>query len=173
MLNHNPLAIFISLFKHGRVEKLGYKIPKFDFRVPGVISMSADVHKYGYSVKGASVILYRNADIRKHQIYAYSEWPGGLYGSPSMAGTRPGGNIASAWAAMKALGESGYMAKAREIMDITDKMKARITSIRGLCLMGEPCMSAFAIGSSDSNLNIQAVADVMETKDRIKDPELN
>ncbi|KAH3709466.1 uncharacterized protein LOC127858788 [Dreissena polymorpha] len=146
------------------VEKLGYKIPKFDFRVPGVTSMSADVHKYGYSVKGASVILYRNADIRKHQIYAYAEWPGGLYGSPSMAGTRPGGNIASAWAAMKALGESGYMGKAREIMDITDKMKARITSIKGLCLMGEPCMSAFAIGSSDSNLNIQAVADVMETK---------
>ncbi|WAR16693.1 SGPL-like protein [Mya arenaria] len=141
------------------VEKLGYKIPKFDFRIPGVTSISADVHKYGYSVKGASVVMYRNASIRKFQIYAYSEWPGGLYGSPSMAGTRPGGNIAAAWAAMKALGEDGYMRKAKELMLVTDKMKEK-----GLCLMGEPCMTAFAIGSDEPNLNIQAVADAMETK---------
>ncbi|KAL4218090.1 hypothetical protein ACF0H5_022826 [Mactra antiquata] len=146
------------------VEKLGYPVPKFDFRVPGVTSMSADVHKYGFCVKGASVICYKNADIRKHQIYAYSEWPGGLYGSPSMAGTRPGGNIAAAWAAMKALGEDGYMAKAKSLMDITTKMINKIKTIEGIYIMGQPCMTAFAIGSRDDAINIQAVADVMETK---------
>lgn len=146
------------------VEKLGYPMPKFDFRNPGVTSMSADVHKYGFCVKGASVICYRNSEIRKHQIYAYSEWPGGLYGSPSMAGTRPGGNIAAAWAAMKALGQDGYMNKAKLLMDVTVKMIKRIKNIQGLYIMGEPCMTAFSIGSCDKDINIQAVADVMETK---------
>lgn len=146
------------------VEKLGYPVPKFDFRVPGVTSISADVHKYGYCVKGASVICYKNADIRKYQIYAYSEWPGGLYGSPSMAGTRPGGNIGAAWACMKALGQDGYMEKAKALMETTTKMIKRVKEIQGLCIMGNPCMTAFAIGSTNPNLNIQAVADAMETK---------
>lgn len=82
------------------LEKLGYKIPTFDFRIPGVTSMSADVHKYGYSSKGASVILYRNEELRSHQYFAYGAWPGGLFGSPSLTGSRPGGMIAAAWAAL-------------------------------------------------------------------------
>jgi len=82
------------------LEKLGYKIPTFDFRIPGVTSISADVHKYGYSSKGASVILYRNEELRSHQYFAYGSWPGGLFGSPSLTGSRPGGMIAAAWAAL-------------------------------------------------------------------------
>ena len=82
------------------LEKLGYPIPKYDFRVPGVTSISADIHKYGYSSKGASVILYRNAELRSYQYFAYASWPGGLFGSPSLTGSRPGGIIAAAWAAM-------------------------------------------------------------------------
>lgn len=82
------------------LEKLGYDIPTFDFRIPGVTSMSADVHKYGYSSKGASVILYRNEELRSHQYFAYGSWPGGLFGSPSLTGSRPGGMIAAAWAAL-------------------------------------------------------------------------
>ncbi|GFO12152.1 sphingosine-1-phosphate lyase [Plakobranchus ocellatus] len=109
-----------------RVEKLGYDVPVWDFRCPGVTSISADVHKYGYSVKGASVIVYKSEEYRKFQIYSYGSWPGGLYGSPSMAGTRPGGNIAAAWAAMKSLGEEGYMDRARTLMDITDRLKKGI-----------------------------------------------
>lgn len=77
------------------LEKLGKKIPLWDFRVRGVTSISADVHKYGYSSKGASVILYKNDDIRSYQYFAYSAWPGGLFGSPSMSGSRPGGMIAA------------------------------------------------------------------------------
>jgi sphinganine-1-phosphate aldolase len=82
---------------------VGYKIPTFDFRVEGVTSISMDCHKYGYSSKGVSVILYKSKDIRKYQYFAYSIWPGGLFVSPSMPGTRGGGPIASAYASMLAL----------------------------------------------------------------------
>lgn len=146
------------------VEKLGYNVPPFDFRLPGVMSMSADVHKYGYSVKGSSVIMYRNSDIRKHQIYTYAEWPGGLYGSPSMAGTRGGGSIAAAWVSMRALGVDGYTTKAKDLMETTDKLKKGIAEIDGLKIMGEPHMTCFAIGSCDPDIDIYAVADVMEKK---------
>jgi len=97
------------------LEKLGVELPLWDFRVPGVTSISADIHKYGYSSKGASVIAYRNKELRKFQFFAYSEWPGGLFGSPSMAGSRPGGMIAAAWAAMVAMGQDGYINIAREV----------------------------------------------------------
>lgn len=146
------------------VEKLGYEVPPFDFRNPGVTSMSADIHKYGYSAKGASVILYKNSEYRKYQIYTYSEWPGGLYGSPSMAGTRPGGNIGAAWAAMQFLGEEGYMKKAQELMDTTKKLIEGITKIPGIKILGNPCMTAFAIGSNDPDVDIQVVADLMDKK---------
>jgi sphinganine-1-phosphate aldolase len=82
------------------LEKIGVNIPLYDFRVEGVTSISADVHKYGYSSKGASVILYKNDEIRSYQYFAYATWPGGLFGSPSMSGSRPGGMIAAAWTAM-------------------------------------------------------------------------
>ncbi|KAK3088897.1 hypothetical protein FSP39_025176 [Pinctada imbricata] len=146
------------------VEKLGYAVPKFDFRNPGVTSMSADVHKYGYCVKGASVVLYKNNDYRKHQIYAYAEWPGGLYGSPSMAGTRPGGNIAAAWASLKILGEEGFKEITQKLMETTNTMKEGVRKIDGLKILGNPHMTCFAIGSTNPDIDIQAVADVMETK---------
>lgn len=146
------------------VEKLGYDIPSFDFRNPGVTSMSADVHKYGYGVKGSSVILYKNNDYRRHQVYTYARWPGGLYGSPSMAGTRPGGNIAASWVAIRALGEDGYMKRAKELMDATDRLKEGVRQIEGLKILGTPHMTCFAIGAADSEVDIQAVADVMDGK---------
>ncbi|XP_064597644.1 uncharacterized protein LOC135464085 [Liolophura sinensis] len=146
------------------VEKLGYSVPDWDFRVPGVTSISADIHKYGYVVKGASVVMYRNEELRKHQIFTYAEWPGGLYGSPSMAGTRPGGNIAASWAAMRALGEEGYMSKAKELMEATIKLKDGIRKIPALEIIGEPCMTCFAAQSTDPEVDILAVSDVMETK---------
>ncbi|KAK7091633.1 uncharacterized protein [Littorina saxatilis] len=146
------------------VEKLGYQVPKWDFRCPGVSSISADIHKYGYCVKGASAIMYRDSELRKYQIFTYAEWPGGLYGSPSMAGTRPGANIAAAWASMLALGEEGYMSKAKELMDITASLKEGVQKIDGLTVIGEPHMTCFALGSNDPDVHILAVADVMETK---------
>ncbi|ESO86000.1 hypothetical protein LOTGIDRAFT_129959, partial [Lottia gigantea] len=149
------------------VEKLGYEVPKWDFRCPGVTSISADIHKYGYTVKGSSVVVYRNAELRKYQIFVYAEWPGGLYGSPSMAGTRGGGNIAASWVCMRSLGKDGYMRKAKELMDITNKLKDGINNIDvsiGLCILGNPSMTGFSIGSNNPDVDILAVADAMEKK---------
>ena len=77
------------------LEKIGKKVPLWDFRVNGVTSISADIHKYGYSSKGASCLLYKTQLLRRYQYFAYSLWPGGLFGSPSLAGSRPGGMIAA------------------------------------------------------------------------------
>src|SRR5512136_3101587 len=75
--------------------RLGYDIPPFDFSVPGVTSISADVHKFGFSPKGASTVLYRNSEFRKHQYYVSVDWPGGIYATPTMSGARPGGALAA------------------------------------------------------------------------------
>ena len=90
------------------LEKIGIPIPAWDFRVPGVTSISADLHKYGYAAKGASTIIYRDMSYLTHQFFITTDWSGGIYASPSMAGTRPGGPIAAAWAALQAMGEDGY-----------------------------------------------------------------
>lgn len=141
------------------LERLGKPIPAFDFRVPGVTSMSADLHKYGFAAKGASVVLYRDRELRRNQFFVYGDWPGGLYGSPSATGTRPGGAIAAAWAVMHALGEDGYLRLAREISDTTDKILAGIRATPGLRVIGEPVMSVFAFTSD--------VVDVYELGDAL------
>ena len=127
--------------------KLGRPIPPFDFRVPGVTSMSADLHKYGWAAKGASVVLYRTRELRRHQFVVYTDWPGGLYGSPSAPGTRPGGPIAAAWAVMNYLGEEGYLRLAKKTLDTTDAVLAAIRATPEIRLLGEPAMSVFAFGS--------------------------
>ena len=96
------------------LERLGHDVPPWDFRVPGVTEISADVHKYGYCPKGASVILHRDADWFGHQVFLYDNWGSGLYGSPGIAGARPAGPIATAWAALTYLGEQGYVEIMRE-----------------------------------------------------------
>ena len=104
------------------MERLGCNIPHFDFRVKGVTSISADVHKYGYASKGASVILYKTAQLRSYQYFSYSNWPGGLFVSPSMAGSRSGGIIAATWAAMVSTGQNGYMERAAALVEVTDTL---------------------------------------------------
>tara|TARA_B100000609_G_C17219605_1_gene439063 strand:- start:142 stop:1674 length:1533 start_codon:yes stop_codon:yes gene_type:complete len=146
------------------VEKLGHPIPPFDFRVPGVTSISADIHKYGYAAKGASVILYRSMDYLKHQFFVQADWSGGIYASPSFAGTRPGGPIAAAWAALNTIGEAGYMAHAKEIMDIVTTLKHGVNAIPGLRVLGHPQMSVFAYNSTDPKVDIFAVSDQMTAK---------
>ena len=104
------------------MERLGCSIPAFDFRVKGVTSISADVHKYGYASKGASVVLYKTAQLRSYQYFSYSNWPGGLFVSPSMAGSRSGGIIAATWAAMVSTGQNGYMERAAALVEVTDTL---------------------------------------------------
>ena len=87
------------------VRKLGYPVPDFDFNVPGVTSISADLHKYAYAAKPASLVLYRTSELRRHQMFVSTDWPGGIYPSAGMAGSRPGGPIAAAWALLNYLGQ--------------------------------------------------------------------
>jgi sphinganine-1-phosphate aldolase len=141
------------------VRKLGYSVPDFDFRVPGVTSMSADLHKYAYAAKGASVILYRSRALRRYQFHVYTDWPGGVYASPSMTGTRPGGAIAAAWAVLHYLGEEGYLALAGEVMGTSRKLQDGIRAIPGLTILGEPVGSILAIASD--TLDAYQVGDEM------------
>ena len=141
------------------VRRLGYPLPDFDFRVPGVTSISADLHKYGYAAKGASVILYRTHELRRHQFFVTTDWSGGVYASPTMAGTRPGGPIAAAWAILNYLGEEGYLQIAELVMKTTVKLREGVGSIRGLKVLSTPEMSVFAIASDE--LNIYEVGDEM------------
>lgn len=141
------------------VRKLGYPIRDFDFAVPGVTSMSADLHKYGYAAKGASLVLYRSAELRRHQFFVYTEWPGGIYPSPTMVGTRPGGSIAAAWAVMNFLGEEGYLRIAKEVMETTKRVIDAVNALEDVHVLSNPDMSIFAIASD--SLDIYAVGDEM------------
>ncbi len=157
------------------MEKLGYELPLWDFRVPGVTSISADVHKYAFSAKGASLILYRNLEILKHQFFIYENWPGGVFASPALLGTRPGGAYAAAWASIMALGEEGFLANTREIMKAAEKLKEDIRAIPGLAVMGDPKTAIFSYSSAAKEVNIFAVADQMEKRgwhiDRLQRPD--
>lgn len=139
-------------------EKLGYKVPIIDFRLPGVTSMSVDTHKYGYAAKGTSVVLYRSAALRHYQYYTTTEWPGGLYFSPTIAGSRPGALSAACWAALLSVGEDGYLRATKAIMDTADKIRTGIQSIPELEIMGNP-LWIFAIKSKDPSMNIYEVLD--------------
>ena len=129
------------------LQRLGYPIAPFDFEVEGVTSISADIHKYGYAAKGASVVLYRDAELRKLQFYVYTPWTGGIYASPTMTGTRPGGAIAAAWAALRFIGMEGYLEKAELCMQITQKMKEGILKIPGLEILSSPDMTILCLSS--------------------------
>lgn len=145
------------------VKKLGHDVPAFDFSVPGVTSMSADLHKYGFTAKGASTILYRNADYRQHQYYAYADFPGGVYATSTLTGARPGGPIAAAWAVMNYLGEEGYLELARTTMDTAQKLMAGVNGIPGLRVLGKPHATVFAIASDD--INVYALSDALAERD--------
>ncbi len=140
------------------IEKLGYPVPPFDFRLPGVTSMSCDTHKWGYGLKGASVVLYRNKELRRHQYFSIADWAGGLYASPTMAGSRSGGITASTWAAMVTLGEEGYLDATRRIMTAADKIKAGARQIPEIKVAGDPL---FCIAMMSDVVNIYHVNDYL------------
>jgi sphinganine-1-phosphate aldolase len=144
------------------LERLGVDVPPWDFRVPGVTEMSADVHKYGYCPKGASVILHRDADWFGHQVFLYDNWGSGLYGSPGIAGARPAAPIATAWAALTYLGEDGYVEIMRDLMATVAKVRAGIESIDGIRVVGDPIGPVLAFTSD--TVDLDAVGDVMDDK---------
>jgi sphinganine-1-phosphate aldolase len=137
-------------------ERLGYPIPCFDFRIPGVTSISADTHKFGYALKGTSVLLYRNSDLRRYQYFNYPDWPGGIYLSPGLAGSRSGGLIAATWAAMVSLGERGYLEIAERVFRTAVTIREGVRGIPGLELFGDP---TFIVAFRSNEVDIYHVND--------------
>ena len=145
----------------------------WDFRVPGVTQISADVHKYGYATKGASVITYRDrADLRA-QIFTYHEWPGGMYRTPGVAGARAASPIAAAWAVMNYLGRAGYATLVADLQATTERFATGIAATPGLRVLGAPIGPLLAF-TSDS-VDINAVGDVLDDRGwglgRVHDPD--
>ncbi len=139
---------------------LGRLDEPFDFRLRGVTSVSADVHKYGYAAKGVSVILYRTHELARKQLFVTTDWLGGLYASTAMAGTRPAGPVAAAWAAMMHLGRSGYLELTRRAHDAARQLRAGIESVDRLELRGDPPATVMAFGARDpETLDIFAVGE--------------
>ncbi|GMF37904.1 unnamed protein product [Phytophthora lilii] len=135
-------------------------IPVFDFSLPGVTSMSCDTHKYGYGSKGTSVVLYKNSEIRRFQYFSYADWTGGLYATPTLAGSRPGALSAAAWASMVRLGREGYLEKTKGILDTVDEIKAGIKCIDGIHLLGDPKAMVVSF-AGDKGVNALKVSDAM------------
>ncbi len=142
-------------------EELGYDVPPWDFRVPGVTSISADTHKYGYALKGTSTLLYRSKDLRRHQYFTYPDWPGGLYLSPGLAGSRSGGLIAATWAGMVTTGRSGYLQAAQGILETAATIRAGVEAIDGLQVIGDP-LFLIAFMSDDPDIDVYLVNDALK-----------
>jgi glutamate/tyrosine decarboxylase-like PLP-dependent enzyme len=141
-------------------KKLGYPVPGFDLSVPGVKSMSADLHKYGFAAKGASTVLYSSAESHSYQFSEFSDWPKGKYFTPTMVGSRSGGPIAAAWAVMNYLGEEGYLELARRIMDTRRSYMEGILDMGEFEILGSPHLALFSFASRE--LDIEAIGDELE-----------
>ena len=155
------------------LEEEGYPVPEYDFRVPGVSSISLDAHKYGYAPKGVSIILYRKRNLRRKQFFVHTEWPGGIFASTTFSGTRSGGPVAGCWAIMKHMGREGYRTLARQVMETTRLIRKGIEGTDDLHIIGDPSMTVLAFTSRTGN--IYNIGDALAAKgwhlDRLQFPE--
>jgi len=141
--------------------KAGFPIPAFDFAVPGVTSVSADLHKFGFCPKPASTVFYRSADRAACQPFEMDDWPGGKFATATLAGTRPGGAVAGAWATLQGMGEQGYVSTAKQIMELAGAYRRGIEAI-GLTIVGEPDLSILCFTSNE--FDMLRVSEVMATR---------
>ncbi|KAJ5720616.1 uncharacterized protein N7483_008550 [Penicillium malachiteum] len=155
------------------LKKAGFPSPYeeeggFDFRQPGVTSISVDTHKYGFAPKGNSTLLYRNSAYRSYQYFVYPDWSGGVYASPSIAGSRPGALIAGCWASMMSVGEAGYINSCTEIVNATRKFEAAIREHPVISahmeVVGNPIVSVIAYRSKNGAIDIYDIADDLSAK---------
>ncbi|MDE0434000.1 MAG: aspartate aminotransferase family protein [Bryobacterales bacterium] len=142
------------------VKKLGNPLPEFDLTVPGVCSLSADLHKHGYTGKGASMVLFRDESRFQYSAHDFDDWPRGRYLTRTFTGTRSGGPVACAWAVLNFLGEEGYLRLARDTLRAQDLLIEGINSIHGLEICGEPELGIITFGSHQ--LDMFAVADGLD-----------
>jgi glutamate/tyrosine decarboxylase-like PLP-dependent enzyme len=143
------------------LERAGDPIAPWDFRVPGVTSISVDLHKFGYTAKGASVILHRTRALRRFQTFTTDNWLGGRYGSSGMLGTKSGGAIAAAWAVLQHLGMDGYVRLTTQARDTTRRLVDGLRATPGVVLRGEPTATIVAFGFDDPAVDAFAVADAL------------
>jgi sphinganine-1-phosphate aldolase len=151
-------------------ERLGSRVPDYDFRVPGVTSISMDLHKYAFAAKGASVILYRDKDLRKYQMYACSNWMGYTVINTTVQSTKSAGPIAGAWAALKFIGNDGYLDFARKVRDATREIVAAIEANPDLHLLGRPDMNLLSFASD--SVSVFHIADEMKERRWFVQPQL-
>ncbi len=150
--------------------RLGEDVTPFDFSVAGVMSLSMDLHKYGFCPKGASVVLYRDRSLRRYQIYACGEWTGYTIVNATIQSTKSGGPLAGAWATMMRMGDDGYLQLAREMRDATRRFADGIDAIEGLRVLGTPAMTLLAF-TSDS-FSVFHLPDLMKKRGWYVQPQL-
>ena len=146
------------------VEMLGRPVPPWDFRVVGVTSISADIHKLGYAPKGVSVILYRDKTLRAHQTFVFDDWLGGFYASPNLQGSRSGLPMAAAWAVMQHLGVDGYLRLTEAMLTNADALRAGVRAIDGLRVLGDGAFHLVAMAAdpqSSRDLDVFALGDAL------------
>jgi glutamate/tyrosine decarboxylase-like PLP-dependent enzyme len=147
------------------LERLGEKIAPWNLQVPGVSSISVDLHKFGYTSKGASVIMYASRHLRSYQGFVTADWLGGMYGSSGVLGTKSGGSMASAWAVMHFLGDDGYLRLTRQAREATLQLASIIRNSPELVLRAEPESTLLCFGAQDPNsLNVFAIADELSKR---------
>lgn len=155
------------------LKKAGFPSPYeeeggFDFRNPGVTSISVDTHKYGFAPKGNSVLLYRNRTLRSYQYFICPDWTGGVYASPSIAGSRPGALIAGCWASLMNIGESGYIASCQQIVGAAKKFEASLraepTLSANLEVIGRPMVSVVAFASKNEAIDTYDLVDALSAR---------
>ena len=147
-------------------EMLGREVPPWDFRVDGVTTISADVHKLGYAPKGVSVILHRTRELRRYQTFVFDDWLGGFYASPNLQGSRSGLPMAAAWAVMQHLGVDGYVDLTRTVLENADRMRAGIEDVDGIRVLGDPRFHLLAIAAdpeADEPIDVFALGDELAT----------
>lgn len=152
------------------LRRLGEAVPAFGFEVPGVTSISMDLHKYAYCAKGASVVLYRNAKLRRHQIYACADWTGYALVNATVQSTKSGGPIAAAWAVLQHVGDDGYLRIAEALLSAKRGLEAAIAGTPGLRLLGRPEMPLLAFTSDE--LDPYAIADELSARGFWVQPQL-
>ena len=155
------------------LRELGEPIPPFDLSVPGVTSISADLHKYGYAPKGASVVLFADADLRRHAYYACARWPGYTLVNTTVQSSRSGGPLAAAWAVMRHLGHAGYLELARRTLDATRRVRAGVERIAELRVLGAPQANVMALAAAGgSDLDVFVVSDELRANGWFLTPQL-
>ena len=142
-------------------EQLGYPIAPFDFRVPGVTSISADTHKYGYGLKGTSLLLFRDRELRNAQYFFQTAWTGGKYCSPGIDGSRSSGLLAATWAGMVATGKTGYLTYAKAIFETAYAMQEAVKSHPELRLFGTP---TYLFSFTSDQFDIYLINDFLRTR---------